>query len=192
MIRYLKSGSLFFLAMCLLDQLVVQVYPISYTYQRFSIVPHFALIFFLIYATRLSNRNRLIIGALAGTIMDLFFSYSFFVYLPIFVLFGFLVTLLGEVRNNREVMIFICVAFSFLVDFVPYLMIFFADSTNVVPFHEWILYMEALTVLVSWLGTIVIQSIWTRITKKLDEKLAKKKAEKRKAKRQKQRTAAGA
>lgn len=160
-----KFGILFgFFCLAILDSIFAYACPIDFTYTSLSVVWHFYLTGLLVFVRDKPWLNRLLIGAMAGIIRDLFFTSTF----PFCFLFYPALTLLAGIYQNRarslESACLIYISLLFLVDFVPYLVQRMEGLTSV-SLISWLYHMELLTLLIGSLvviGMIYIDLIMDR------------------------------
>lgn len=149
-----KFGVLFgFFCLAILDSIFAYTFPLDFTYTRFSIIWHFYLTGLLVFVRDKPWLNRLLIGAFAGILFDLFFTSTF---PACFFLYGFLGWFSGFFQlstKSRQALLYISLIF--LADFLPYLFQRLLGQTNVT-FIRWFYYMELISVLISCLICIAM------------------------------------
>lgn len=153
-----KFGILFgFFCLIVLDSIFAYAFPIDFTYTRMSVVWHFYLTGLLVFVRDKPWQNRLLIGAMAGIVRDLFVTATF----PFcFILYPLLALAAGIYQNRARSLESACVIYVsilFLCDFVPFVLQRMQGITNVSLF-SWFYHMELITLLCS--GLIVIAMIY--------------------------------
>ncbi len=148
-----RFGILFgFFCLAMLDSIFAYGFPIDFTYTRLSVVFHFYLTGLLVFVRDKPWTNRMLIGAFAGLVRDLFFTSTF----PFcFLLYPLLCLLAGAYQKRARslesgCMIYLCILF--LVDFIPFAFQKMVGLTNV-SLISWLYHMELITFLV---GALIV------------------------------------
>ncbi len=153
-----KFGILFgFFCLMVLDSIFAFAFPIDFTYTKMSVVWHFYLTGLLVFVRDKPWQNRLLIGAMAGIVRDLFVTSTF----PFCFFFYPLLALAAGIYQNKarslESACVIYVSILYLCDFVPFCLQRMQGVTNVSLF-TWFYRVELITLLCS--GLIVIAMIY--------------------------------
>lgn len=158
-------GILFgFFCLAMLDSIFGFACPIDFTYQSMSIVWHFYLTGLLVFVRDKPWFNRLLIGAMAGIVRDLFFTSTFpfcFVFYPVLAL---LAGLYQKRARSTESACVLYISILFLVDFIPFVFQRMTGQTNIL-LPVWLYRVELLTMLTGSLvviGMIYIDLIMDR------------------------------
>ncbi|MBF0578535.1 hypothetical protein IM774_01780 [Erysipelotrichaceae bacterium RD49] len=151
-------GILFgFFCLAILDSIFAFAFPIDFTYTKMSAAWHFYLTGILVFVRDKPWFNRMLIGAFAGIVRDLFFTGTF----PFcFLLYPVLALAAGIYQNKAcsvESACVIYISILLMVDFLPYIWQRMMGITNV-SFFSWFYHVELLTILTSSL--VVIATIY--------------------------------
>lgn len=153
-----RFGILFgFFCLAMLDSIFAYAFPIDFTYSKLSVVWHFYLTGLLVFVRDKPWPNRLLIGAFAGIVRDLFFTSTFpfcFLFYPLLAWAAGIFQ--NQIRSTEFAFLdyMLCL---FLVDFIPYLVQLTTGVTNV-SIVSWLYHIELLTLLTG--GLIVIVMIY--------------------------------
>lgn len=158
-------GILFgFFCLAMLDSIFSFACPIDFTYQSLSVVWHFYLTGLLVFVRDKPWLNRLLIGAMAGIVRDLFFTSTFPFCFLLYPVLALLAGLYQKRARSLESACILYISILFLVDLVPYLFQRLTGQTNI-SFFVWLYHMELLTMLIGSLvviGTIYVDLIMDR------------------------------
>lgn len=153
-----KFGILFgFFCLAILDSIFAYACPIDFTYTSLSVVWHFYLTGLLVFVRDKPWLNRVLIGATAGIVRDLFFTSTFPFCFLLYPLLALLAGLYQKKMRSMESACLIYMGVLFLVDFVPFLYQKAAGITSV-SLISWLYHVELLTLIFS--GLIVIGMIY--------------------------------
>lgn len=153
-----RFGILFsFFCLAMLDSIFAYAFPIDFTFSRFSVIWHFYLTGLLVFVRDKPWFNRVLIGAMAGVIRDLFFTSTFPFCLVFYPMLAFAAGIFQDRLRSSEfafVNYMICL---FLVDFVPFLGQKWMGLTNV-SILSWLYHVELITMLTG--GLVVIFTMY--------------------------------
>ncbi len=151
-----RFGILFgFFCLAMLDSIFAYAFPVDFTYTHLSVVFHFYLTGLLVFVRDKPWLNRMLIGAMAGLVRDLFITSTF----PFCLIMYPLLSLLAGVYQKRirslESASVIYLSILFLVDFIPFI---YQRATGIVNigFISWLYHIELLTILV---GALIVISL---------------------------------
>lgn len=165
-----KPAAILFLVMAFIQSAVVMVYPIDYSYQNISFIPHFSFLVLLLFCRGLSWQNRLLAGGAAGLVIDLFFNQTFPFNTLLYAALALAEIFFYRWDRNRRVLFFAVLFFMFLLDFIPYAAIFLLDA-SAPAVHQWFLYMELATLLGNGAVLIFLMVLWQQLSLAWDRRM---------------------
>lgn len=167
-----KTAAITFFVLGLLDGAVVMMFPIQYSYQSMSFIPHFAFMFLLLFACDLDFFNRILCALAAGLACDLLFLQTFPVCMGLFLLLTLPLGLLDYWLSNKRIKYLAILALTFMLDFLPYAASFFLYP-QAPTIHEWFYCMEILTLAGNGLVLFVLMEYWQAAQQAAARKRAK-------------------
>lgn len=140
-----------FLALGLLDLFVSYAWPIDYTMQRMSLIPHFSFIGMLVYAYNKPARDRLLWGFLMGILYDFFVGSVFGAGSIGFAAAAWLSGFLPAFSNSPRFSWLFFAGFALAADGIGWLLVIRGS------FVSWLWHMEAITLVVDILTLYVVR-----------------------------------
>lgn len=129
-----------------LDSLLSYAFPFDFQYQRVSIVWHCFFIGVMVFVHDKPWKTRILIGALAGILLDYLFNDSFPVSFLTYPVYGFLIGFFEPWMYRTKVAFLIYMIFCFLADWIPYIMEMQMGLLHI-GFWKWFLYAESVTMI---------------------------------------------
>lgn len=141
----LKNMFILLFILGIADSFITYVFPVDFTFQSMSFVPHIAFMALLLVTYDRKWLDRVLIGGLYGLIYDFFFQSTF----PLsFLLFPFFAWLCGFVYEKKEDIFWLSGTFlvsAILLDVLPYI---FFRLCGGIQIHAW-----------SWFGHLELATI---------------------------------
>ncbi len=176
-----RSIFLILFLMALLDSFIAYVFPVDFMFLKYSFVPHLCFMTLLLFMHDKETLTRILVGILCGVIYDFAFGSVFPTSVLLFPLFTWLIAYWDAYFDNDLRWLYIgCVVFAFFLDFIPFIIYFFASNYHV-PIFEWILHTQVVTVAINIVVVFVQWNVLNRIRHQATKRASRKgKMERRK------------
>ncbi|MGM9947321.1 rod shape-determining protein MreD [Floccifex sp.] len=170
-----------FLILALLDQAIVYLFPVDYTYQGFSFVPHLCLAAFLISIYKRNWLDRILMGLLFGIAYDALFQNGISFHILWYPFLSYCCGFFQEQMDQDNKLLLTVVWFLVVcIDVIPFLYFHFKDEISI-SIIKWMIHFELATALIHivCIATLVyIFNVYDRyqeIQRIRNQKLEKKK-----------------
>lgn len=143
----MKIKNLFFtlLGLALVDDLITLAFPVNFQYQGISFIPHFCFVALLLNVYDRDWKDRILISAFVGLMMDLFFMDTFMIYSILYGILGYCSGIFSKyMQEDDRFLFFVVWVLVFFVDFIP-VSISMLNHMVHVPFVTWFVHHEAFT-----------------------------------------------
>ena len=150
--RKFRMIALCFLCLGILDLFAAYAWPMDYTLEHMSFVPHFYFIGMLVYVYNKPARNRLLLGFLTGLLYDFFVGSAFPTASLSFPAAAWLSGLVPAWSNSPRWSWLFFAAFALAADLIPWLV-----ASGHGSLFRWLWHMEAITLVTDILTLYVVR-----------------------------------